>query len=235
MTGVRSLVAAVVIASAWPGYAQQTQSPPAPTTSGQTPGQTPGQVPGQTPAPGTPQAPGAPGTVPAPATPLAATLPPVTTRTFTGPVGMWFVTVRPDRVGDFEQVIAHVQSALAKSTDPQTREQAKGWRMLKATEPGPNATVMYVFLMDPTIKGAEYGFGGVLAAAYPDTTELAEIWRMYTGAITGGGSLLNLTPIAPKIVPFGSRTTPAPVTPGAVPSSTPAPAAPEPASPAKPQ
>jgi hypothetical protein len=139
---------------------------------------------------------------------------------------MWFVAVRPERVTDFEQAVAHLQAALAKATDVRTREQAKSWRMLKASEPGPNATVMYVFLIDPPIAGADYGLGSVLAAAYPDTTELAEIWRMYSGAITGGGSLLNLTPIAPKIVPFGEKSTPVRIAPPAAPTATPAPAAP---------
>ena len=208
MTLARFCVAAIIIALAWPAHAQPPQAPaptpPTPTPSPQ--------------SPGAPQMPGAPGT--ATTTPQATTLQPATARTFTAPIGMWFVTVRPDRVADFEQVIAHLQAALAKSTDARTLEQAKGWRTLKASEPGPNATALYVFLIDRTIPGADYGLGGVLASAYPDTTQLAEIWRMYTGAITGGGSLLNLTAIAPTIVPFGEKSTPGPVAPSAVPAPT---------------
>ena len=220
MTSVRLLVAAAIVAAAIPAHAQQAQSPAPPVT--------PGQTQPTTQSPTTPpQAPGAPATTsPAP----GATLAPATARTFTAPIGLWFVTVRPDRVTDFEQVVAHLQAALAKSPDARAREQAKGWRMLKASEPGPNATVMYVFLIDPTIQGADYGLGSVLASAYLDPMDLAEIWRMYTGAITGGGSLLNLTPIAPKIVPFGTKSTPVQVAPSATPAPTtppPAPAVPQ--------
>jgi hypothetical protein len=136
-----------------------------------------------------------------------------------------FNTVRPERVADFEQVIARVQAALEKSTDPRVQAQAKGWRMFKATEPGPNGTVLYVFIMDPTDPGADYGFGRILADAYPDVTELQEIWRLYTSSVTSGGSLLNLSPLMPTLVPLDQRQ------PGTTsPSTTPrAPAAPPPA------
>ena len=207
---VRLLAAAMVAATtvtASPALAEQIATPP------QTPAPGLGQAPAPTPpAPGAPQAPG-------PAT-TGAVLPAASTRTFTAPVGMWFLTVRPERAADFEQVVAHLQAALARSKDARIREQAKNWRVLKAGEPGPSATVMYVFMIDATVPGADYGLGAVLASVYTDTTELAEIWRMYTGAITGGGSLLNLTPIAPKIAPFGTKTTPVPVTPSGTPSPT---------------
>ena len=211
---VRLLVAAT-IATTSPALAQQAGGPAQP-TSPQAPAPGPGQAPAPTPpAPGAPQAPGPTTTGPV--------LPAASTRTFTAPVGMWFLTVRPERAAEFEQVVAHLQAALAKSKDPRTREQAKSWRVLKASEPGPSGTVMYVFVIDATVPGADYGLGGVLASVYTDTTELAEIWRMYTTAVTGGGSLLNLTPIAPKIAPFGTKTTPIPVTPSATPSTAPPP------------
>jgi hypothetical protein len=218
MTLARSFVAAAITASAMSAHAQQTPSPNSPATAGPAPAPT-------TQSP-TSQTPGAP-TSGSTTTPLGTTLAPANARTFVAPVGMWFVTVRPERAADFEQVIAHLQDALARSPDPRTREQFKSWRILKASESGPQATVMYVFSIDATVAGADYGLGGILASAYPDTTALAEIWRMYTGAITGGGSLLNLTPIAPKIVPFGTKSIPIPVTPSAAPApTTPAPATP---------
>lgn len=154
----------------------------------------PGQdVPGQ-PAPGQ--------STPAQAPP--AQVPPVTppvSRTFTAPVGLLFNTVRADRVADFEKVIAYLQQALEKSSDPTIRAQAKGWRVFKASEPGPNGTVLYVFGFNPTVPGADYGLGRILADAYPDTAQLQQIWSLYQGAVTGGGSLLNLTPVTPVVPP----------------------------------
>ena len=66
--------------------------------------------------------------------------------------------------------------------------------MFKAAESGPSSTVLYVFVLDPTVPGADYGLGRILADAFPDQAQLQEIWKLYTGAVTGG-SLLNLTPV----------------------------------------
>jgi hypothetical protein len=120
---------------------------------------------------------------------------PLGARTFTAPTGAIFAAVRPERVLDFEIVIGYLQRALEKSTDPAVRAQWRGWRALKASEPGPNNTVLYVFLIDPAAPGADYGLGRVLSDAYPD--EIQQIWKLYTGALAGGGSLLNLTPVQP--------------------------------------
>jgi hypothetical protein len=55
--------------------------------------------------------------------------------------------------------------------------------------------VLYVFVMDPTVKGADYGVAKILAEAYP--TEIMELYRMYTGAFaTAGQTLMNLQPVA---------------------------------------
>jgi len=214
----------VVIAGAFAIHAVDAgaQAAPAPAPSSTAP-QTPGTAPPPQPGTQTPQQPGGPAPGATPATPGAPTAQvPIASRAFTAPVGLLFNTVRPERVGDFEQVIARVQAALEKSTDPRVQEQAKGWRMFKATEPGPNGTILYVFVMDPTVPGADYGLGGILAEAYPDVAELQEIWRLYTASVSSGGSLLNLTPVMPTLVPLDQprprTTTPGPQT---APSQTP--------------
>lgn len=132
-----------------------------------------------------PQAPAAP-----PSTPVASA-----SRTFTAPVGLLFNAVRPERVADFEQVIGYLETALASSADPTVRAQAQGWRVLKASEPGPNGSVLYVFILDPVVTGADYGLGRILAAAFPDPAKLQEVWKLYTDSVASGGSLLNLSPL----------------------------------------
>jgi hypothetical protein len=115
-------------------------------------------------------------------------------RTFTAPAGLLFNTVRADRVEDFEMAMGYLQSALASSTNERVREQAAGWRIFKATEAGPSNTVLYVFVLDPAVTGADYSLGRILAAAYPEQAKLGEIWKLYSGSVIGG-SLLNLTPV----------------------------------------
>jgi hypothetical protein len=144
-----------------------------------------------------PPQPGAPATATKsdPATPSATAS---SSRTFSTPAGMIINAVRPERVDDFEKVIAYLQEALAASTNTTVRAQAQGWRVLKASETGPNGAVLYVFLFDPAVQGADYALGRILAEAFPDQTKLQEIWKLYTDSLAGGGSLLSLTPVQPS-------------------------------------
>jgi hypothetical protein len=143
-----------------------------------------------------PPPPAAPAKVP-PAEPASKPLAASSARTFTTPAGVIVNAVRPERVADFEKVLGYLQAALSASANETVRAQAEGWRFYKASEPGPNGSVVYVFLLDPAVTGVEYGLGRILAEAYPDETKLQEIWKLYTDSLASGGSLLSLTPLQP--------------------------------------
>jgi hypothetical protein len=149
--------------------------------------------------------------------PGAAPATAVLARSFTAPVGLVFNTVRPDRVAEFERLLAEVQTALSRSKNPATQAQAKGWRFYKAAEPGPGGSVMFVFIIDPVVPGEDYSLGKVLVEAFPDPVKLQEIWALYTGSVTGGGSLLNLTPVSATVVLPGATPLPAAPAPEAAP------------------
>jgi pyruvate/2-oxoglutarate dehydrogenase complex dihydrolipoamide acyltransferase (E2) component len=187
MQGVLAIVLARALAPA-ARHAQQQAPPPSP-------------APQQPPAAPQPQSPTTP-TTPATAAPAAAS----SARTFTAPAGIILNAVRPERVADFERLIGYLQSALTTSSDATVRAQAEGWKVLKASETGPNGAALYVFLFDPTVPGADYGLGRILASAYPDQTKLQEIWKLYTDSLASGGSLLNLTPL--KVTPEESKDSP---------------------------
>ena len=89
------------------------------------------------------------------------------------PRGCILNAVRPERVADFEKLIGYLQAALATSTDTTVRAQAEGWRVFKASEPGPNGVVLYVFVFDPAVAGADYGLGRILAARLSGSSEAA--------------------------------------------------------------
>jgi hypothetical protein len=108
---------------------------------------------------------------------------------------MIITPVRPERVADFEKVMAYFQAALEKSTDATVREQAAGWRIFKATETVQGGAVLYVYVIDPTVVGPEYGILRILADTFPN--EAPQLQKLYLGAVSGGGSLLNLTPVMP--------------------------------------
>jgi len=164
-------------------------------------------APEQTAPGGTTPTPGAP---PAPVPPQNVVAPPPPGRVFASEHGVVFNAIRPDKVMDFETVLAKLRQALAASTDATRSAQGRGWKVYKAAEPGPNGSVLYVFVMDPVVKGADYGVAKILAEAYP--AEIAELYRMYSGAFAAAGqTLLNLQDL--------------PATPGASPQTS-APAAP---------
>ena len=173
------------------------------------------------PQPGaTPQTPTAP---PAPAPPPGQNVvsPPPLGRVFASEQGLIFNAIRSDKVMDFETVLAKLRTALADSKDPVRNQQGWGWKIYKAAEPGPNGSVLYVFVMDPAVKGADYGVAKILSEAYPN--EIMELYRMYTGAFaTAGQTLINLQPI-PALNPNPSSAAPtsdgAPAAPGSAPSS----------------
>ncbi len=197
MRSVCAAIGAVLVLIAAPAAAAQQP------TAAPAPGQT--TSPTQAPAPPPPVA-GQP-TPAQPAAPVQAPPP----RTFTAPVGLLFNTVRADRVEDFERAMGYLQAALAASTNERVRAQAAGWRIFKATEGAPGGAVLYVFLLDPTVVGADYSLGRILADAYPDQAKLQEIWKLYSSSVTGG-SLLNLTPVKPAPPESAKPGIPAPVT-----------------------
>jgi len=162
--------------------AQQPAAPAQPATGAP---RQPAPVPGAQ----TPAVPGAKPQAVAPApTAIAA-------RAFTAPVGLLFNTVRPDKAADFEKLVSAVRAALEASTDPAIQGLAKGLRFYKASEPGPLNSVLYVFIVDPTVPGEDYGLGRILSQGSTDAAALQETWKLYTSSVTGGGSLLNLTPV----------------------------------------
>jgi hypothetical protein len=135
-----------------------------------------------------------PGTQPpppgSPTQPTATPPAPQTSRVIAADAGLIFFPVKPERVADFEKIMAKVKDALAMSDDPVRKEQAANWKVFKSVEPGPNNTALYVFLIDPAVKGSDYTFWKTLYDAFP--AEVQELYRLYNAAAAGGQSLLNL-------------------------------------------
>src|SRR5438045_7243466 len=85
---------------------------------------------------------------------------------FKGDGGVILNFVKADKTADFEMVLGKVKEALAKSEKPERKQQATGWRVFKASEPGPSGAVIYVFIMDPVVKGGDYSIGQILVEGF---------------------------------------------------------------------
>ena len=112
---------------------------------------------------------------------------------FPGDGGVIFNFVKPDKTADFEMVLGKLKEALAKSEKPERKEQAAGWKIMKASESGPNGAAIYVFMISPAAKGAEYSVGNILVEAFG--AEGQTLYKTYSEAFATPaiGALLHLT------------------------------------------
>lgn len=111
-------------------------------------------------------------------------------RVFGSDAGMIFNPVKPDKTADFEMIMGRLKEALKKSENAERKQQAASWKVFKSVEPGPNNSVLYVFVMDPAVKGADYTVAKILSEVFP--TEVQELYKVYSGSYSGGQSLVNL-------------------------------------------
>jgi hypothetical protein len=115
-------------------------------------------------------------------------------RLFGADAGMILNTIKPDKVADFEMVIDRVKAALHQSSDPVRKQQAAGWKVFKAVEPGANNTVLYVFWINPAIKDADYTVSKILSEAFPN--EVEGLYRKFSESYGGGQTMVNLKLLA---------------------------------------
>jgi hypothetical protein len=138
---------------------------------------------GQTPAG---QAPA--GQAPAAAAPAQPTAPPQ--QKFGPDAGLVLHFIKPDKTADFEMVMAKVKEVLLKSDKPERKQQAIGWKLFKSPEAaGGNA--LYVFVIDPALKGADYSPSNILAEGLPPA-EVNTLYEKYAGSYATGQNPVNL-------------------------------------------
>jgi hypothetical protein len=99
-------------------------------------------------------------------------------------------TIKPERTADFELVVDRLKAALHQSTDDVRKQQAAGWCVYKALEPGANRTVLYVFWLNPVIEGADYTVSKILYEAFP--SEAQDLYQKFSASYSGGQTLVNL-------------------------------------------
>ena len=125
----------------------------------------------------------------APPAPQAAAAP--AKRMFANDAGMVLNFIKADKTADFEAVMGKLKEALAKSDKPERKQQAASWKVFKSPEPAQNGNVLYVFIIDPAVKGADYTVSTVLAEAFPQ--EVQTLYKQYADAYASGQNFVNLT------------------------------------------
>ena len=99
--------------------------------------------------------------------------------------------IKADHAADFEMILGKLKEALAKSEKPERKQQAESWKVFKANEAGPGGAAIYVSVIYPSVKGADYTVTTILNEAFP--TEVQDLYKKYADAFaTPPGNLLNI-------------------------------------------
>jgi hypothetical protein len=125
-----------------------------------------------------------------PAAPAGQAQPVSNARLFPNDGGMVLNFIKPDKTADFESVIAKLKEVLQKSEKPERKQQAAGWKVFKSPDPA-GANVLYVFIIDPSMKTADYQISNIIAEGVP-AAEANEILKKYAECYAQGMNIVNL-------------------------------------------
>jgi len=131
---------------------------------------------------------------PAPA-PAGQATPAPATRVFGSNTGLVLNFIKADKTADFEAVMAKLKEALEKSENPVRKQQAASWRVFKSPEAGPGGAALYVYIVDPAVKGADYSVTSILSEAF-SSDELPALFKQYNDAYATGQNYVNLNLVA---------------------------------------
>ncbi|MBI4478283.1 MAG: hypothetical protein HY654_14005 [Acidobacteria bacterium] len=95
--------------------------------------------------------------------------------TFSSDAGLIFSIIKPDQTVAYEASINKLKEAFGKIEDPVRKQQAASWTVYKAVEPGPNGSVLYVSVLQPSVKDADYNVFKIISEAFP--TEAQELYK----------------------------------------------------------
>ena len=120
--------------------------------------------------------------------------------TFAGDAAVMLHFIKPASTSAYEGVMARLGEALQKSANTETNRQAQasGWKVYRAAQSitGPGS-VMYAWVIDPVVGGANYAAATILNEVFPG--EIEQLFGAYNGSFTDGQTKIlpiNLTLVA---------------------------------------
>jgi hypothetical protein len=91
--------------------------------------------------------------------------------------------INPDKTADYEQIITKLKEALSKSEASEAKEQLAGWKVIKNAMPNPDGTIVYIHIISPVVKTADYSVMNNIYSAVKDPAEQKAVYDMYRGAL----------------------------------------------------
>jgi hypothetical protein len=102
---------------------------------------------------------------------------------FTGDIVVEAFAINPDKTGDYEMVIAKLKESLTKSEAPEAKQQLAGWKVIKNATPNPDGSIVYIHIISPVVKTADYSIMNNIYAAVKDPAEQKAVFDMYRAAM----------------------------------------------------
>jgi hypothetical protein len=122
---------------------------------------------------------------------------------FASEAGIVLSPINPKLTAIFEEVMGKVREALEKSVDPVRKQQAAGWKVYKGTEPFQGGT-LYISVMDPAVKGADYNVFELLVELLGDT-QARVLFEEFRTSFAASQNVVNMTPVMSMGAPIGKK------------------------------
>jgi hypothetical protein len=103
--------------------------------------------------------------------------------TYTGDIVLAAYTINVGKEADYEKVIATLKDALAKSSKPEAKQQLAGWKIVKNSAAQPDGSALYVHVISPVVKDADYSITNLVYEVVKDPAEQKAFFELYRGAL----------------------------------------------------
>ncbi len=102
--------------------------------------------------------------------------------TFNGDIAIWSFDINSSQAAQYEQVLAALKDALAKSERPEARRMAAGWKVMRGATNPATGNPIYTHIIYPVVPNADYTIMQIIYEVVKDPMEQKRIYDMYRGA-----------------------------------------------------
>ena len=103
--------------------------------------------------------------------------------TFTGDVVVMAFAVNPDKTADYEKVLGQLKDTLSKSEAAEAKQQLAGWKVIKNAMPNPDGSIIYIHVISPVVKDADYSLMNQIYGSVKDPAQQKIFFDLYRGAL----------------------------------------------------
>jgi hypothetical protein len=134
-----------------------------------------------------------------PPAPAAAQPPAAPKLAFTTDAGLLLVQIKGDQTAVFEDLVARLKAGAAKAEDATVKQQSANLKVYKTAEGAAGGNALYVILIDPVAKDAEYELFALLQKVMTQdelrAPETRDFFTKAVAAFAAGLNKLSLTPV----------------------------------------